>query len=817
MRPIPLSLVSLLCLGVFPLAAASTPALKPRAGAPTPYVGSSRLFESKIRPLLLGKCVTCHGPKLQQGQLRLDTPEGWAKGSSRGPVVVPGHPEQSALIRVVRHADPAQRMPPGDRLSEMEIASLIQWVREGARWPAASAGKASAAGEGAHWSFRPLRAPRAPAVRDGSWVRSPIDAFVLAGLRAKGLKPAPPVSRPTLIRRATFDLTGLPPTPAEVDAFVRDPAPDAYEKLIDRLLASPRYGEKWGRYWLDSVRYADSNGLDENYHYAHAFRYRDYVIDAFNRDLPYDQFLREQLAGDLLPTEDVAESRRRLIGTGFLMLGPKLLANPDKAQVQADIIDEQVDVTTRAFMGVTLSCARCHDHKFDPFTQKDYYRLAGIFQSTRTMVSLKDRVWSERPLAPEADVARATAHALRLEEKRKALKEAESKKAAADVLATLREAVTELERSAPPPVPYALAVAEGEAQDARLFVRGDHNNPAEAVPRGFPAVLAAAGQPPISGGRSGRLELAQWLTRPDHPLTARVMVNRVWQWHFGQGLVRTSDNFGKLGEKPSHPELLDYLAAGFAGVSGSRFQVSGSSNLKPETRNLKPWSIKDLHREIMLSNTYRMSAAHDPAACRRDPDNRLLWRMNRRRLTAEEQRDAMLSVAGDLDLAMGGSLLQYPNKERVTTDGSEDHAANSYGSKRRTVYLPVIRNSLYEMLELFDFADASAVTTQRSETISSPQALFMMNHPFMLETAARFADRLLQGSEGTDETRVARAYQAVFGRSPRPGELASAQAFLRSYTAEAARTGADSPAARRNAWRSFCQALFCANEFLYVD
>jgi Protein of unknown function (DUF1549)/Protein of unknown function (DUF1553) len=420
----------------------------------------------------------------------------------------------------------------------------------------------TAAEPGKHWAFQPPTLPAIPAVKDAAWARTPLDHFILAGLEARDLKPAPPADRRTLIRRATFDLTGLPPSPEEVESFVHDASPQALEKLIERLLASPAYGERWGRHWLDVARYADSNGLDENVAHGNAWRYRDHIVAAFNRDKPYDQFLVDQLAGDLLP--DSANRQERLIATGFLSLGPKVLAEPDPRKMEMDIVDEQIDTVGQAFLGLTLGCARCHDHKFDPISTQDYYGLAGIFLSTRTMQSFKKVArWHENPLvAVPAPLPRGA-----------------------------------------PAVPSAMGVTEGTVVEAAVLRRGSPLAPGKIVPRRFPIFLAGEQQPPLPAEQSGRLELARWLVCKDHPLTSRVMVNRIWRWHFGQGLVRSVDNFGLLGEKPSHPELLDWLA--------QRFVESG-------------WSIKAMHRLIMLSSTYQMSSAHNARAAELDPDNRML-------------------------------------------------------------------------------------------------------------------------------------------------------------------------------------------------
>jgi len=812
---------------------------------------AARHFESKVRPLLVAKCETCHGPRLQQGGLRVDTLEALLRGGKGGPAVVPGRPAAGTLIRMIRHPDASLRMPPGGRLSDAETASLVAWIRDGAYWPAGAARSIRA--DATHWAFQPVRRPPVPKVKNPGWVRTPVDAFVLAGLEAKGLKPSPAADAYSLLRRATFDLTGLPPTPAEIDTFLRECAqeageapkgqdpgtatvpPKAWARLIDRLLASPRYGERWGRHWLDCVRYADSNGLDENYHYAYAWRYRDYVIEAFNRDLPYDQFLTEQLAGDLLPPAPQAEENyRRIVATGFYMLGPKLLANPDKVQVLADIIDEQIDVTSRAMLGVTISCARCHDHKFDPISQKDYYAVAGIFRSTRSMVNLKDRVWSERPLATAEETVRFEGHQKELEDRKKELENARKSKSQQQKVPTLEAEVARLEKSAPPPVPYALAIQDGEIMDVPLYVRGDHNQPGEVVRRGLLAVLAGGRQPQLDGAHSGRLEMARWIASTQNPLTARVMVNRVWQWHFGDGLSRTADNFGALGDRPANPALLDYLAAVFAttgqpgnGSTGQR--VNGSTSQPGNPKPVDPlspslidptgcgWSLKSLHRLLMLSNAYQMSSRFDERAHVADPENRLHWRMNRRRLSAEEQRDAMLAASGALDLTMGGSLLDVPNKVRVTTDGSDDLAVKSYDTLRRSIYLPVIRNSLYEMLELFDFADASAVTARRSETLASPQALFLLNHPFMRARSEQLARSLLENPKLDDAARLRAAYLTVFGRPPDARRTAASLEYLRAYARDLASTVPEPATQRSKAWQSLCHTLLCANEFLYVD
>ncbi len=809
------------------IAAAAVVVLGSTAGLAAPSSeakapGAALLFESQVRPLLLEKCAACHGEKLQQGSLRLDTREGFLKGGRSGALVAGKTPAESLLLRAVRHAPGVPKMPPTGKLADNEIAALTEWVKSGAGWPEykSKAPDAQLPALDNQWAFRKFDRPAVPAFRTPkSAFRNPIDAFILAKLREKGLGLSPKADRVTLIRRATFDLTGLPPTREEVEAFVADRSPNAWEKVIDRLLASPRYGEKWGRMWLDNVRYADSNGMDENYHFANAWRYRDYVIRAFNEDRRWDEFVQEQIAGDLLPESKEAEvNRRRIIATGYWVLGPKLLANPDKRKVMLDILDEQIDVTARAFMGVTLACARCHDHKFDPLTQKDYYALAGILKSTRTMEDLKTRKWSERPLVDAATVAEAQFHQQDVDAAKKALADAKGAKAAAEKLAQLQARVTELEKSAPAPIPYAMAVTDGKPETQQLLVRGNPDAPGEAAPRGFPGVLTAEVPGVASTTASGRLELARWLTRPDHPLTARVLVNRVWQGHFGRGIVGTTDNFGRIGERPSHPELLNWLASVFTA------ETQGTQRKPGESEGLD-WSLKRLHRLIMLSETYQQTSVVEAYKSKSksgfeiDPENRLLWHMHRRHLSAEELRDSMLAANGTLDVKVGGSMLDLPNMERVTTDMSVDFAAKSYGLPRRSVYLPVIRNSLFEMMELFDFTDPSSVTTRRNETIVAPQALYLLNNPLVIQASKDFAKELIDNTEADDKSVVGLAIWRAYGRAPRVGETDSGMVYLSTYATavRAKEPDVSGAVARRRAWESYCQALLCSSEFSYID
>ncbi|QDU23882.1 PSD1 and planctomycete cytochrome C domain-containing protein [Urbifossiella limnaea] len=736
---------------------------------PAARAQDTRHFETRVRPLLAENCFKCHGPDRQRGDLRLDTADGFKKGGGSGtPLVTPARPDDSLLLRAVRHADGVEKMPPEGKLTAAQVADLAAWVKAGAPYPA-SVAKAPAADPAKHWAFLPLQQARNPKPE----IHNPIDGFVLAKLAAAGLTPAPPADARALIRRATFDLTGLPPTPDEIDAFLRDSArrtPDAaFEAVVDRLLASPAYGERWGRHWLDVARYADSNGLDENVAHGTAWRYRDYVVRSLNADKPYDQFLREQLAGDLLPAADPAARAERLVATGFLALGPKVLAEPDEKRMELDIVDEQIDTVGRAVLGMTFGCARCHDHKFDPIEQADYYGLAGVFVSTRTMEHFKKVArWHENSIATPAE-QRAKAQI----------------DAAGAVVKSLPAAAAAL-AAASPDLPTAMGVADGTPTDVRVLRRGNHLTPADVVPRRFPLVFAGAGQPALPKGQSGRLELAAWLTDPRHPLTARVIVNRVWRWHFGKGLVRSVDNFGLTGDAPTHPELLDYLAAGFTADG---------------------WSLKRLHRRIMLSATYRMSTAHDAKAATADPDNRLLWRANPRRLEAEAIRDSLLAVGGLLDRTAGGpALAGVKNRDYLFDHTSKDRT--SYASDRRSLYLPVIRNNLYDVFQLFDAPDPAVPTGDRATTTVPTQALFFLNSDLSARAADALAGRLLAAPGLDDAGRVRLLFEFAYSRPPTTAETARVVAGVAAFEADAG---------RRAAWAAVCQAVLAGNEFIHLN
>ena len=802
----------------------------PANGAETPVSAGAgagaALFEKDIRPILVQKCLDCHSGqegKKRRGGLALDSKAGWEQGGDRGPAIVPGDPEKSPLIEAIRYHDEDFAMPPKGKLSDREVAALTRWVKEGAFDPrvgeAGPAAKTIDVAKGKDlWSFQPPDDPAVPEVADASWPATDLDRFILARLEAKGLRPAPEADRRTLIRRVTFDLTGLPPTPTEVQAFLADESPESFARIVDRLLDSPHYGERWGRHWLDLARYADSNGLDENVAHGNAWRYRDYVIAAFNADKPYDRFLTEQIAGDLLPaTGSKEDDDDRLIATGFLAIGPKVLAEPDQMKMEMDIIDEQLDTLGRTFMGLTIGCARCHDHKFDPILATDYYGLAGIFKSTQTMDSFKTVAqWHENSIATDEERARVAAHEKKVADRKAALRrlifaasprlldgalpgvvlpDADDPLAPFEAPARLKKVQEELaglEKEAVE-LPTAMGVSEGKVADLHIHLRGSHLTLGDPAPRRVPLVLSDARAPTFGKQSSGRLELARWLADPAHPLTARVMVNRIWRWHFGRGLVLTPDNFGTLGDKPVHHELLDWLARRF---------VDGG------------WSIKAMHRLVVLSSTYRMSDRDDPAASRVDPEGRYQWRWKGRRLEAEEVRDSLLAVSGTLDPKMGGSLLHVKNRDYFFNHTSRD--GTQYDSRRRSVYLPVVRNNTYDVFQLFDFPDASVASGDRTATTVAPQALFLLNSDQVFDLTRTMAVGLVGPPEGDDSGRVRRLYELAFGRPPTDAETARATAFLRRVEAEAGAEGTKDGERRLAAWQALCQVLVSSSEFLYI-
>ena len=649
-----------------------------------------------------------------------------------------------------------------------------------------------------HWAFQPVQRAALPAVKAKDWPQNGIDHFIIARLEKAGLQPAPAAAPRDLQRRLNYALTGLPPKANS--KFVN------LKSEIENLMATPQYGERWARHWLDVVRYADSNGLDENAAHANAWRYRDYVVNAFNADKPYDQFLIEQIAGDLQAKDSQEDARRRelFIATGFLSLGPKVLAEPDKVKMEMDIIDEQIDTLGKALLGLTLGCARCHDHKFDPIPTADYYALAGIFKSTKTMESLKTIAkWHENSVATPAEKRLREKHDVLIDAQKKVVT-AFTEKANAQLLVSLKidklpakpeekypkttrnelgkllAALKQLEDN-PPPLVSAMGVTDGNATELPVFVRGDHNTPASfKQPRRFPQVLSDG--KPLGNENSGRLALAQWIADKKNPLTARVMVNRVWRWHFGRGLVATTDNFGLLGERPSHPDLLDWLAAWFMDNG---------------------WSVKKLNTLILTSATYQMSSTASPAALQQDANNVLLSRAPLRRLEAEPLRDSLLELGGLLDKQVGGFVWTFENYKLVFNHTSED--ATTYESNRRALYLPVIRNHVYDLFELFDFPDPGTVNGNRAYSTIAPQALYLMNSPLVLRATESMAEALLKEGDLTNAQRVQRLYAQVFNRPTTVKETQRAVVFINNFAQD-----------RLASWQALSQALVSSNEFLYL-
>ena len=923
----------------------TTPKLQPIA---PPH---AEFFEARIRPILVEQCFSCHGPKKQQSGLRLDSREGLLIGADSGPVVVPGQPEESPLIEAIGH-DGTIKMPPKSKLPAQAIVNLTTWVRMGVPWPENTSSTAGARAGGSatgvaataknHWAFQPIKDSSPPVVKNTAWPRNSVDRFIVARLESKGLSPSPQADKRTLIRRATFDLTGLPPTPAEVESFEADTAPSSYARVIDRLLGSPRYGERWARYWLDVARYADTKGYilfqEADYHWA--YTYRDYIIGAFNHDLPYDRFLIEQIAADRLPPE---QGKRPLQALGFLTLGARFMGNIH------DVIDDRIDVICRGLMSLTVTCARCHDHKFDPIPAQDYYSLYGVlasareptippeaFESPRTTVyaqfvrelEVRQRKLSEfvatkhhelvesarrraaeyliaaqraldqpttedfmlladaNDLNPamlvrwqaylmrtrkEHDPVFAPWHALAVLPQREFASRAgpliaqlnaesvvantvqpvnpvvaralagrpprslaEAASLYASVLGDVERIWQDAERQAaldgrtpgPLPVPAleslrqvfhgpdsppnvvmleygdlgllpdrpsqaklqelrnavqkwlttgpgaparALSVEDTPIPvESRVFVRGNPNNLGEPAPRQFLAALAGVERKPFRDS-SGRLELAQAIASRNNPLTARALVNRVWMHHFGTPLVATPGDFGLRSEPPTHPKLLDHLAA--------RFMDEG-------------WSIKMLHRWIMLSTTYQQQSDDRSEGHALDPENALYWRMNRRRLDFEATRDALLAVSGRLDGTIGGPPM---------TSLTGTSATN------RTLYGFIDRLNLPGLYRTFDFPDPTTTSPRRDQTTVAPQALFLMNHPFVIDAARSILTRPEIAAEQNVDTKIRLFYRLIYGRPPTDGDLVLAREFVAGLTPKSSR------------WQSFAQALLMANEFVFVD
>ncbi len=747
----------------------------PMLWAESPHSADAEFFEKNVRPVLVEHCFKCHGNGKTKGGLSLASRDGILKGGDSGPALVPGDSAKSLLIQAVRY-EGETHMPPKGKLSDRAIADLATWVQRGAPWPTApaggetirSAGAAISAAERAFWAFQPISNPHPPAVKEEAWVRKSLDRFVLAKLEASGLRPVRSAEKHALLRRVTFDLIGLPPTPEEITAYLNDHSPDAYEKVVERLLSSPHYGERWGRHWLDVARYGEDQAHTFQARlFPYGYRYRDWVVKALNDDMPYDRFIIEQIAGDLLKDGDPLAHRAAL---GFFALGPHYyLDGAARKLVEATELDDRIDTLTRGFLALTVSCARCHDHKFDPIAQSDYYSLAGVFQSSK---------YEEMPLGPPDVVERYTKAQKEIracEAKIKQFLKSEAKgqgeknlnDAAKNKLAGMRRELAQLKKKAPPAPPMVHTLSEGQPANMRVYLRGNPDKEGDVAPRRFLRILAGDNPPSFMQG-SGRLELARAIASPNNPLTARVLVNRIWQHHFGRGIVGTPSNFGKLGERPTHPELLDHLA--------TRFIASG-------------WSIKALHREILLSATYRLSSERDERNAAIDPDNRLLWRMNRRRLDVESWRDALLAASGELDGNIGGPPVDL----------------GSAANKRRTLYGKISRHNLDSLLRLFDFPDPNITSGARPVTIVPLQQLFVLNSEFMIARAHSLAAKLA-AEEKDDVARIRKAFVRLFGRDANEREVQMGLAFL--GTAEKT---ALIP------WEQYAQVLLSANEFAFVD
>jgi mono/diheme cytochrome c family protein len=805
--------------------------------------------------VLQKNCFGCHGAA-RMSELDLRTADGVLTGGENGKVIVPGDAQASRLFQFVSHQG-KPTMPPGKKLGEADIETLRRWIEAGASFDgfapaAAEAPKAETAklpertftaAERGFWAFQPPRRSQPPRAALARWNRNPIDAFLFAAMKAKGLEPSPAADRRTLIRRAYLDVTGLPPAPEDVEAFVNDKAPDAYEKLVDRLLASPHYGERWARHWLDLVRYADSGGFEFDVDRPDGWRYRDYVVKAFNDDKPYDQFIHQQLAGDEYEASPQEASQEAMIATGFLRLGPEGGGGGERGR--QDALDDIITTTSLTFMGMTVGCARCHDHKFDPIPQKDFYRIQAVFAPTRPV---------SHPLVGPDAVAAHRAETQRIEAQQRPLKKAKTELEAPYLKMLVEEAVSRLpeymqvawrtpesqrtagqrlnvqqikktleddtlsmkltekdivarmpdedkrkhqelsaqiralDKQKPKPYPTARAIGEAGAKPGPTYFleRGSPDAKGPAVP---PGVLSVVGEyefptPPANAKSSWRRRgFAEWLVAPGNPLTARVMVNRLWQHHFGEGLVRTPSNFGKLGEAPTHPELLDWLAVEFVE---------------------RGWSIKQMHRLMLTSQAYRMASDDIAANVAIDPENRLLWRMPRVRLEAEVIRDQMLAVAGNLDRTLGGPCV-YPyidpklfqSSTKRTWPGKPDDDPSTW---RRSLYVYSKRSIRYPLFETFDQPNLVNSCERRNRSTIAPQALLLMNNNFVILESKFFAERLRKEAGDDARAQAGRAFRLALGRAPSAFELTTSVEFVRS-----------SP----NGLAEFCQALFNLNEFVY--
>ena len=850
------SLLLACCFGIFSLLtidarAEDEPKLAPEA---------VQFFESKIRPVLVDHCYRCHSVDGQgvRGGLAVDHRDALLAGGESGPAIVPGSLQESTLWSAINYQD--YQMPPKNKLPASVIEDFRKWIEMGAPDPRVKAGvtvhskvTAKDIAEGKKfWSF--TKPKRTPAIDSAfsSWAKSPIDKYVAERWQEKLLQPADDVSSDVLVKRLYNDLIGLPPTIAERDAFVESYSKNpesALNSLVDELLKRPQFGERWGRHWLDIARYAETTGKEVEVTFPNAWRYRDFVIGSFNADKPYDTFIRQQIAGDLIPVKSDQEWTENLIATGFLALGPKSLQEQNPRQFKADLVDEQIDTTTRVILGVSVACARCHDHKFDPISQTDYYALAGIFQSTETCFggtrSLRNRQPSNLIAMPVPDLKKEDRPISKKElgELKTQLKQLEEQYVEArraqrqpsnenrnsfisvaildQAIASVTNRINSFDEEGRP-ISMCMGVQDADrARPARLLVRGEIDQPAQEVPRGFVEVLNSSNRK-LPANASGRLELAEWLTSKDNPLTARVMVNRIWKQLIGNAIVEETDNFGMSGPLPSHPELLDHLAIEFME---------------------NQWSVKHMIRVIATSRVYRLSSKFDTDRFEADPDNHYFARSSVRRLDAETLRDSMLAISGQLDLkrprasviASFGQVALGPNGPISLPPGAvsailskDREAGNAYRlltnartsspfeapNYHRSVYLPIARNSLPRSLDVFDFAEPSLIVGERERSNTPEQSLYMLNSPFVLEQSDALARQLLKIASNNTE-RIGIAFEKVYGRKATSQELQSANEFFRAADRIASNTARDQKTFRTLS--QFCQALFGSAEFRFLD
>ena len=883
-RQLSLAWVRRLCLGLF------GPGLVMLCGmlgaawaddAPQFTESEVTFFETRIRPVLVTHCYECHSAEssILKGGLRLDDRAGLLKGGDSGAAIVSKKAEQSLLLKALRYEQ--LEMPPKGKLSATIIKDFENWIAMGAPDPrqALKAGPrppVDHAAVRAHWSFQPVRDPSPAPVTNSNWPLDPLDQFVLARLEQAGLEPASDADRYTWLRRVSLDLTGLPPSTGEIESFLQDNSPPAYETVVDRLLASHAFGERWARHWMDLTGYADMMGTSNNVFAEHSWRYRDYLIAAWNKDKPFDRFVREQVAGDLLPADSPEERAENIVATGFLMLGDVEIVEPDKAKLEADHIDTQVSKIGMAFLGMTLGCARCHDHKFDPISQPEYYGIAGMLRSSPSTHKIPFGVWSflnmtelpETPAELTVRQQREALHEARLAALKAERDQFEMEKAAAVAelaqlepakvqppAGTATDASTSVNPASTPPtagdnaeqlrlkkeslirrrdelaqkigrlgpaiqhaeffrsqVPLAFAMHDGnQPTDMPIYIRGNPYAPAAVVPRGALSVISWDKFPEIPPGQSGRVQLADWLADPRNLLTPRVQVNRIWQKLFGEGLVRSVDYFGTKGDQPSHPELLDHLT--------TRLMRYG-------------WSQKQFIRALVLSRTYRLSSANNPEALRIDPDNRLLWRMNRQRLDAEAIRDGLLAVSDELIHAIGGPglVLEEPEncgdlvKVGVNPPNYSHRKPRPLQEFQRSIYLPVMRTNTTSMDRIrahFDFVNPAQIAGQRSQTVVPTQVLFVLNNDLFRKRAKALAETLLD-AEPQPTARLEQLWLRVFNRPITTVERDDATSFLNQLGSDLAQAGPDAGAPPRTTreqewlvWTELCHSLLASNEFIF--